>query len=96
MAQELGAGVLRAVIVSGDWRPSLDTQALAIEGLLPLLERSEITLALENHFCFSPAELVDLIRRIDDEHVRVCLDPLNSMSLLVREGFASFLYRRSP
>ena len=54
-----------------------------LTAFLPQLAEAGSTLALVNHFFFKPRELAELVRRVGDAHVRVCLDPLNSMSLFV-------------
>ena len=48
---------------------------------------------MENHFRFTPAELIGIIKRVDSPFVAVCLDPLNSITRLIGpdEAAASLL-----
>jgi len=50
--------------------------------LIPELESGNVTLAIENHFDLTPSELNKLISEIDHPLVKICIDPLNSISLL--------------
>ena len=83
LARQLNAATLRVVITDSDWRPSVERQVAVLTTLLPELADSGIILALENHFFCEPRELAEVVRLVADTHVRVCLDTLNSMSLLV-------------
>jgi sugar phosphate isomerase/epimerase len=47
-----------------------------------LLEEYSVTLAIENHFDLNPSELKKLIQKINHPNVRICIDPLNSITLL--------------
>jgi sugar phosphate isomerase/epimerase len=86
VAERLGARLLRVVLADGAWSPSPDEAAALLGDLLPDLRAAEVTLAIENHFHMTPAALAELVRTIDDPHVGVCLDPLNSIALLVGVG----------
>lgn len=79
-AEALGASILRAVVDSDGETPERVIEN--IRAVLPELRASGITLCIENHFLFSPAIVAEIIRSSADDHVAVCLDPLNSMALL--------------
>jgi sugar phosphate isomerase/epimerase len=86
VAERLGARLLRVVLADGAWRPSPDEAAALLGDLLPDLRAAEVTLAIENHFHMAPTTLAELVRTIDDPRIGVCLDPLNSIALLVGVG----------
>jgi sugar phosphate isomerase/epimerase len=54
-----------------------------VRSIVDKLHACDVKLAIENHFRFTPAELAQIIEAINDTHVGVCLDPLNSISQLV-------------
>jgi sugar phosphate isomerase/epimerase len=83
LAERLGARLLRVVLTNASWKPSLDEYVTIFASLLPDLHATGITIAIENHFHLRPAELAYLIETIDDPLVGVCLDPLNSITMLV-------------
>lgn len=53
-----------------------------LKHIVPYLEKAGITLAIENHFDLSPEGLSRLIDDIGHPLVKVCIDPLNSISQL--------------
>ena len=79
----LGVDVLRIVLTNSKWKPTLDEIEQVFSDFLPELKSAQITAAIENHFRLSPADLEQLIKRLDDRYVRICLDTLNSMSRFV-------------
>ena len=86
VARLLGARVLRVVLDDDDWRPSPAQAAALLRDMLPDLRAADVILALENRFDMTPAELADLVRSVNDPRIGVCLDPLNSIALLVGVG----------
>jgi sugar phosphate isomerase/epimerase len=82
----LGARLLRVVLADGEWQPSVSQAKALLEGLLPDLRSAEVSLAVENRFCLTPAELADLVRSVGDPRSGVCLDLLNSIARLVGVG----------
>ena len=83
IAKQLGSRLLRVVLTDSGSKPSIDEIADVIKSLVPDLRAADITLAIENHFYLTPAELVGLVKTVDDPMVGVCLDPLNSISKLI-------------
>lgn len=83
LAQRLEARLLRVVLTVGDWEPSFDEFVVIFRSLLPDLEATGVTVAIENHFHLRPSELARLVWTIDSPLVGVCLDPLNSITKLV-------------
>jgi sugar phosphate isomerase/epimerase len=86
VAQRVHAGLLRIVLAAPGWRPSTEAAVTLLRDMLPELRAAGVTLAIENHFYLSPAELARLVRAIDDPLVGVCLDPLNSITQLIGVG----------
>jgi sugar phosphate isomerase/epimerase len=80
VSHKIGSKLMRAVL-DGDEPVSRTVET--IQSLVDELKGFDIKLAIENHFRFTPAELAWIIETIDDVHVGVCLDPLNSISQLV-------------
>ncbi len=81
ISQFLHSKVLRTVLNAGNMNGREDISK-QIRQLIPLLESSSITLAIENHFDLTPFELRQLIDKINHPLVKICIDPLNSISLL--------------
>lgn len=80
-ASSLGARVLRAVVDAGDDSPC--KVAATIRSLVPALRENRICLCLENHFRFTPAEIAWIVGVCSAPEVAVCLDPLNSIALMI-------------
>jgi 3-oxoisoapionate decarboxylase len=101
MAAECGASILRsvptAIVAPGDAKRarSFVTQTTGeIESILSELERSGVTLCLENYEGLPVAILADLIRGLDTRNVRVCLDSLNSLGR--SEGYETVVSSLGP
>lgn len=80
LAERAGCRALRLVLDSSDAAAA----EAAARDLLPDLHRAGVALAIENHADLPAADLADLVRRIDDPAVGVCLDTANSIGLLER------------
>jgi 3-oxoisoapionate decarboxylase len=73
--------ILRTVLNAGN-ENSREDISQQIRQLIPFLESSSISLAIENHFDLTPFELHKLIGEFNHPLVKICIDPLNSISLL--------------
>jgi sugar phosphate isomerase/epimerase len=80
VCRQIGADLMRAVLDNAE---SIPQTIRMIQSLIGELHACDVKLAIENHFRFTPAELVQIIEAVDDAHVGVCLDPLNSISQLI-------------
>jgi sugar phosphate isomerase/epimerase len=106
-AKEAGVQVLRTVMMSGRRYEIFDSadafrrasekawQSLALAE--PIVAREGIRLAIENHKDYRAEELVDIVRKLDNRHVGVCVDFGNSIALLedpmqVVEALAPFAF----
>lgn len=91
-AKACGATVIRTVMLGGRRYETFKTlddfrrfraDALARLRLAePIVARHAMTLAVENHKDFRAEGLVELLRKIDSEHLGVCVDTGNNLALL--------------
>lgn len=90
MAHLLGAKVLRTALGGLrliTWNPATLEKELAaktddIRRAVPLLEKYQIRLAIENHQDATADELVRLIREIDSPYVGICVDTGNGLPIM--------------
>jgi 3-oxoisoapionate decarboxylase len=76
------ARILRTVLNASRQKSDLKGIVKDLQKEIPLLEAANVTLAIENHFDLDPMQLAWVIKEINHPLVRVCIDPLNSMTLL--------------
>jgi sugar phosphate isomerase/epimerase len=91
-AREAGATVVRTVMLSGRRYETFSTAdafrrfaASATHSLklaAPVVARLGILLAVENHKDWRADELLEILKRVGNDHVGVCLDTGNSIALL--------------
>src|SRR5262249_29983167 len=91
-AKAAGAAVLRTVLLPTrryetfrslrDFRAFRDRSWASLRLAGPVVARHGVWLAVENHKDFRASELADLLRRLKNEHVGVCLDLGNNVALL--------------
>lgn len=91
-AKKCGARVLRTVMLSGrryetfataeDFRGFRNHAIARLRLAEPVVARHEMRLAVENHKDFRAEGLAELMRKIDSEHVGVCVDTGNNLALL--------------
>ena len=92
VAKEAGASSLRVVCLLGrryetfdtlaDWHAAVAGFHRQIETALPIVERHQMRLGLENHKDWRVDEQVDLLRQYSSEYLGVTLDTGNNLSLL--------------
>jgi 3-oxoisoapionate decarboxylase len=85
IAYALGAHLVRLTPWSGSEtrQPDLrDKLYQAVDQILPLCWKHDLTLAIENYFDLPDEELADFVQQVNDRHVGVCLDTANSVGLL--------------
>lgn len=80
ITENVGAKVLRTV-VSGTLCNSQELVAAesSIRQVVPRLEQSDVTLALENNEAFGAREFAGIVRRVASPYVGICLDTANSL-----------------
>ena len=77
-----GSRILRVVVDTTSHHPSPEEVVATLRGIVPVLERDEITVALENHDRFPAPTLARIIRDVGSPRVGVCLDTVNSFGSL--------------
>jgi sugar phosphate isomerase/epimerase len=75
----MDAKLLRFVIDRDSYRPSPEQIVRLIESKLPDLMEKDIFLALENHDRLKAIEYLEILDRIDNPYVGICLDTANSL-----------------
>jgi 3-oxoisoapionate decarboxylase len=91
-AKEAGASILRTVTLSGRRYETFDSAGsfrkfadMALHRLslaAAIVDRHDMLLAVENHKDWRALELIDLLKKAGGNHLGVCLDVGNSISLL--------------
>jgi sugar phosphate isomerase/epimerase len=87
IAHALDAHLLRVVPHSGSEQQQklrVDDLCAVLDKLVPFCREHDIVLAVENYFDLSDDDLLQTVRRMDDEHVGICLDTANSTGFLER------------
>ena len=79
VAAFFGSHTLRFVIDGPGYEPSVDDVVTVVREALPRLREAGVRLAIENHDRLLAEELREIVKRTDEEHVGICLDPVNSM-----------------
>jgi len=81
----LGSPLLRMVIDSAGYEPTLESVIPTIKDLLPEFRKRNIRLAIENHDRLKAREFEKIVLATDPEIVGICLDSVNSLG--AGEGF---------
>ncbi len=79
ITKRLDAKLLRITPHATDTHPTREEAADAIREVLPAFREAGVAIAIENHFTMTSADLLWLVRTIDDESVGICLDTANSI-----------------
>lgn len=82
LAVTFNAKLVRTLIDSEDVQPSLEQAENWIREALPEFESCGITLGLENYEAHCCSEIASLVRRLETNHVGICLDTVNSLGAL--------------
>lgn len=80
MASFFGSPLLRTLIHDAQGCPTPEEAEQEIRNVLPYLHKTGITLAIENHDFFPVRVLKELIDRVHDPYVKICLDPVNNFA----------------
>lgn len=94
VAAYLGSPFLRMVIDDNGYHPATADVIKIIRKAIPLLQKNNILLAIENHDRFPAAELKKIILKTDPEWVGICLDTSNSLG--AGEGINEVLQQLAP
>ena len=74
--------ILRVVVDSIDHHPAPDEVVTLVRAALPALKSAGVTLAIENHDRFNARTLAQIVAAVNDPHVGICLDTVNSFGAL--------------
>jgi sugar phosphate isomerase/epimerase len=77
LADLFDATLVRSMVYTPEFRPSLDEAARMLDGILPAFESAGVTLALETYEQVPTADLVSLVERVGSDRLGICLDPAN-------------------
>jgi sugar phosphate isomerase/epimerase len=94
IADLLGSPILRFVIDSVDFKPSVTEIIQNVRRAVPELERRDILLAIENHDRLKAREFLEIIQGAGSPSVGICLDSVNSMG--AGEGIETVTTLLSP
>jgi sugar phosphate isomerase/epimerase len=82
LAVTFDAVLIRTLTHTVQSRPSLEQAEKWIRAVLPEFEAQGVTLGMENYEAHSCCDLAALVRRLDSNHVGICLDTVNSLGTL--------------
>jgi 3-oxoisoapionate decarboxylase len=94
LAERMHARILRTVVDKGDYRPSEEEIVRTIKVVLPLLEKSNISLAVENTERFKARTFAQLIQKLSSQNVGICLDTTNNYG--IGEGIEAVVKTLGP
>lgn len=75
------ANILRTILIGSEFY-DLDTTVERLKKFIPLLKQYGIVMVLENHSTHTAAQLRQIIRNVNSEHLGICLDTVNSFQNL--------------
>lgn len=90
----LKSRLLRFVIDEAEYEPGVDAVVSLLRNALPVLERANVTLALENHDRLLARQFADIVEGVGSANVGICLDSVNSMG--AGEGLAEVVGTLAP
>ncbi|ATG56310.1 sugar phosphate isomerase [Brachybacterium ginsengisoli] len=82
LAEALGATTLRSMVQSQEIQPGPEAAIAELRAVLPRLEATGITLALETYEQVPTETLLEIVAAVDSPHLGICLDPANCVSAL--------------
>ncbi len=82
LASYFGSPILRVVVDTKTHHPTPDEVVALVRAALPSLRHADIRLAIENHDRFKARTLAGIVEAVNDPHVCICLDTVNSFGAL--------------
>lgn len=79
IAQFLGAKLVRTLPHDDDTRPSLDCAIKCVNEVIPIFEKANVMLGIENHDHYPSLWLKTLITSVNSKHLGICLDTVNNL-----------------
>ncbi len=80
IAEQMGSPIVRTLLHDETGCPTLAEAEEMLRLFLPELGKRNLILAIENHDFFSVKDLRKLVETLGDEHIRICLDPVNNLA----------------
>jgi 3-oxoisoapionate decarboxylase len=71
--------LLRFIIDGENYQPNMQEVVALLKDFLPELKKNNITLGIENHDRQSARELAEIMEKVGDKNVGICLDCVNSI-----------------
>lgn len=94
LTQRLNSRLLRFVIDEPNYEPPAEDTMSLLRNVVPVLEKTNITLGLENHDRLPARGLARIVERVGSLNVGICLDSVNSMG--AGEGLAEVVQTLAP
>ncbi|UHG93075.1 sugar phosphate isomerase/epimerase family protein [Spirosoma oryzicola] len=94
LADRLQSRLLRFVLDTVDYEPSVEVIIDLLRNALPDLDGANVTLGIENHDRLLAREFADIVERVGSSRVGICLDSVNSMG--AGEGLAEVVRTLAP
>ena len=93
VSKRLGSASMRLVIDDNGYRATTDEVVSVLSSLLPLLEKLDIRISIENHFKHTPQELREILEKVGSKYLTVCYDCFNSISMNIgtEQSFSELL-----
>lgn len=86
LAGRLDAVLVRSMMHSAESRPTLDEAEAYLREVVPEYAAAGVTIALETYEQVPTSTLVELVERVADPHLGICLDPANVVAALELPG----------
>lgn len=84
LAEIFDATLIRSMVTSPEWTPTLTEAADVLDQVHTEFERAGVTLALETYEQVATDDLVSLVEKMGGEWLGICLDPANVVARLER------------
>src|SRR5690554_4208386 len=79
LAERLEAKFLRFVVDGPGYKPEPDTVVNILKNFVPMLEKKDIILGLENHDRIKARQFAEIVDKVGSGKVGICLDTANSL-----------------
>ncbi|WGW11546.1 TIM barrel protein [Saxibacter everestensis] len=82
IAELLEAPLLRTMFAVPDHTPDIDEATSVLADVLPEFNEADVRIAIETYEQVPTADVLEVIRRIDDPRLGICSDPANTVAAL--------------
>ncbi|MFC1762507.1 sugar phosphate isomerase/epimerase family protein [Planctomycetota bacterium] len=87
IAQALNSPVLRTLPAIFGQRVPIEDVEQSLRQVLPAYEQAGIVIVLENQEAYTVVEYAGLMQRVDNPHLRICLDLSNALGAMEGPGY---------